>query len=201
MDSGVAPVLHSISGGIVKMTIPAHAEGYPFVIVDLYAADPAALANHKFWPGAMTHPGKLLGSFKDNSAGDLDPAVNELSIDVSKLGVTDTTYLTAAASYSAVEGSFNATDAVTTPLSNPVSAKPTLEISVHPGVDVPDLITELSWLGATDSYDLQSNESVNKATGWSIVPADGTVYTLGRSVSTLGFDPIKPTLFYRLISR
>lgn len=201
VDSGVAPVAHSISGGTLKLSIPAHSEGYPFGIVDVYVADPAALASHKFWPAALTHPGKLLGSFKDNGAGDLDPAVNELSIDVSSFGLTDTTYLTAAVSYSAVEGSFNATEAVTTPLSNPVSAKPTLEISVHPGVDVPDLITELSWLGAADSYDLQSNESVNKAAGWSLVPADGTVYNLGRSVSILGFDPTKPTLFYRLISR
>ena len=196
-DQGVAPVLQSLVGGILKVTLPAPTEGYPNSVLDLYRVDPAALAKTTFWPAALVHPGTYLGSFTDNGPGDLNPVSNELSIDVSAFGLTDTTYIAAAASYSAVAGSFNAPDAVTTPMSNPISAKPTLSITV----DTTALTAELSWLGAPDAFDALSNPLVNSATGWAALPADSTVHTGGRNVLPTTFDPAKKALFYRLQSK
>ncbi len=155
------------------------------------------MATTTFWPAALVHPGTFLGSFTDNGPGDLNPVSNELSINVSTFGLTDTTYIAAAASYSAVAGSFNAPDAVTTPMSNPISAKPTLSITV----DTTALTAELSWLGAPDAFDALSNTLVNSATGWTALPADSTVHTGGRNVLPTSFDPATKALFYRLQSK
>ncbi len=190
---GVAPVLQSLSAGILKVTLPAAAEAYPFVALDLYLADPAALAKTKFWPAAMTHPGKFLGTFTDNGPGDLNPAANELSIDVSSFALTDTTYLTAAASYSATPGVFNAPDSVTTPMSNPVSAKPTLAIRVNSETST----AEVSWLGAPNAYELLFSLDVANPNGWVPAATDSIVHTLGRTVSSTPLDASK-TGFYRL---
>ena len=192
---GVAPVLQSITGGILKGTIPAPSAAYPNVALDLYLPDSAALAKANFWPAAMTHPGTFLGSYTDNGPGDLNPNVNEISIDVSGLGLTDTTYLAAAASYSSVAGSFNATNAVTSPMSNPVSAKPTLAIKVDSTLNT----AELSWLGAPNAYDLQLNNAVEAAGNWFPLPAANHVR--GRNVSTTVAERFEPAYFYRLISK
>lgn len=194
-SQGTAPVLQSITGGILKGTIPAPSAAYPNVALDLYLADPAALAKAKFWPAAMTHPGTFLGSYTDNGPGDLNPNVNEISIDVSGLGLTDTTYLAAAASYSSIAGSFNATNAVTSPMSNPISALPTLVIKVDSTLNT----AELSWLGAPNAYDLQLNNAVEAAGNWFPLPAADHVR--GRNVSTTVAERFEPAYFYRLISK
>lgn len=196
---GVAPVLQSISGGILKGTIPAPSAAYPNVALDLYLADPAALAKANFWPAAMTHPGAFLGSYTDNGPGDLNPAANEISIDVSGLGLTDTTYLAAAASYSSVAGSFNAVNAVTSPMSNPVSAKPVLAIKV----DTTTLTTELSWLGAPGIFDAQLNNNVADASGWGPFPVISSSHANGRNIISTAYEPVSfvESVFYRLISR
>jgi hypothetical protein len=165
------------------------------VELDLYLADPAALAKTNFWPAAMTHPGRFLGTYTDNGPGDLNPNVNEISINVSGLGLTDTTYLTAAASYSSIAGSFNATNAVTSPMSNPVAAKTTLSIKV----DVSTFTTELSWLGAPDIYTPQINNFVGDNTGWGPFLFNST-HARGRTVVTTAYDSFEPAVFYRLIS-
>lgn len=194
---GVAPVLQSITGGILKGTIPAPSAAYPNAALDLYLADPTALANARFWPAAMTHPGTFLGTYTDNGPADLNPNANEISIDVSGLGLTDTTYLAAAASYSSVAGSFNATNAVTSPMSNPVSAKPTLAIKVNTTL----FTTELSWLGAPDAFDLQINNEVGAAGNWVPLPAGGVNHVGGRNVLTTTAEAFEPAYFYRLISK
>ena len=196
-SQGVAPVLQGITGGILKGAIPAPSAAYPNVALDLYLADPAALAKANFWPAAMTHPGTFLGSYTDNGPGDLNPNVNEISIDVSGLGLTDTTYLAAAASYSSIAGSFNATNAVTSPMSNPISAKPMLAIKVDSTLNT----AELSWLGAPNAYDLQLNNAVEAAGNWFTLPAGGVNHTSGRNVSTTVAERFEPAYFYRLISK
>ncbi len=196
-SQGVAPVLQSITGGILKGTIPAPSAAYPNTALDLYLADPAALAKANFWPAAMTHPGTFLGSYTDNGPGDLNPNVNEISIDVSGLGLTDTTYLAAAASYSSIAGSFNAPNAVTSPMSNPISAKPTLAIKVNTTL----FTTELSWLGAPDAFDLQINNEVGAAGNWVPLPAGGVNHVGGRNVLMTTAETFEPAYFYRLISK
>lgn len=195
-SKGVAPVLQSITGGILKGTIPAPSAAYPNVVLDLYLADPAGLAKANFWPAAMTHPGRFLGSYMDNGPGDLNPNVNEISIDVSGLGLTDATYLAAAASYSSIAGSFNATNAVTSPMSNPISARPTLAIKVNSILPT----TELSWLGAPNAYDLQLNNAV-EAGDWFTLPSGDVENFGGRNIVTRAAEFFEPAYFYRLISR
>lgn len=196
---GVTPVLQSITGGILKGTIPAPSAAYPNVALDLYLADPAGLAKTNFWPAAMTHPGTFLGSYADNGPGDLNPNANEISIDVSSLGLTDTTYLAAAASYSSISGSFNATNAVTSPMSNPISAKPSLIMKV----DTTTLITELSWLGAPGTFDVELNNNVADAGGWGPFPIINSSHVAGRNVLTTAYEDINfsQSVYFRLISR
>jgi hypothetical protein len=196
-SQGVAPVLQSITGGILKGTMQAPSAAYPNAALDLYLADPAALAKANFWPAAMTHPGRFLGSYTDNGPADLNPNANEISIDVSGLGLTDTTYLAAAASYSSIAGSFNAPNAVTSPMSNPVSAKPTLAIKVNTTLNT----TELSWLGVPDAFDLQINNEVGAAGNWVTLPAGGVNHVGGRNVLTTTAETFEPAYFYRLISK
>lgn len=194
---GVVPVIKGLSGGVLKVSIPAPSAGYPNAALDLYLADPVALAKNNFYPAAMVHPGKLLGTYADNGAGDANPAANELSIDVSTFGITDSTYLAAAASYSSVAGNFNATNAVTTPMSSPFSARPVLSIKV----DAAAFTTELSWLGAPGLFAPQLNNIVNDNTGWSPIPPANVSHTGGRNIVISSFDPFTEAVFYRLISQ
>jgi hypothetical protein len=194
---GAAPILQSIAGGILKGTIPAPSAACPNVELDLYLADPAALAKTNFWPAAMTHPGTFLGTFTDNGPSDLNPIANEISIDVSSMGLTDRTYLAAAASYSSISGRFNATHAITSPMSNPVSIKPTLIIKANPAT----FTTELSWLGAPHAYDPEVGNVVEDAGGWFPLAPEMTSHFKGRNIATPGFDPFEGAFFYRLISR
>ncbi|MBI1839907.1 MAG: hypothetical protein HYR88_03520, partial [Verrucomicrobia bacterium] len=198
VDQGVAPVLQSVAGGVLKASIPLPSDAYPNVVLDLYKADPAAIAKLSSYPAALVHPGAFLGSYVDNGPGDLNPAVGELSIDVSAFGLSDDTYLTAAASYSSVAGSFNGTEAVTTPMSNPISVRPSLLIRLNLEAG----LTELSWLGAPVQFDVHSSPVLTAdASGWPLVPisADAFTSTGGRNVVTTSIDSAKAAAFYRLV--
>ncbi|MBK7998509.1 MAG: hypothetical protein IPK15_07280 [Verrucomicrobia bacterium] len=190
-------MIKSLSGGILKVSIPAPAAAYPNTALDLYLADTAALAKNNFYPAAMIHPGAFLGTYTDNGPLDTDPAANELSIDVSAFGITDSTVLTAAASYSSVAGNFNAINAVTTPMASPFSANPVLSIKV----DAVAFTTELSWLGAPNLFDLQINNNVEDSGNWSPLPAGSVAHTGGRNIVTTGFENFDGATFYRLISK
>jgi hypothetical protein len=196
-SQGVVPVIKSLSGGILKISIPAPSAAYPNTALDLYLADTVALAKNNFYPAAMIHPGAFLGTYTDNGPLDTDPAANELSIDVSAFGITDSTVITAAASYSSEAGNFNAINAVTTPMSSPFSAKPVLSIKV----DAVAFTTELSWLGAPNLFDLQINNNVEDSGNWSPLPAGSVAHTGGRNIVTTSFENFDGATFYRLISK
>ena len=195
VSAGVAPVLQSLSGGILTGTLPAPSAGYPNAVIDLYRVDPAALAKTNFWPAALVHPLTWLGSYSDNGPGDLDPDPNKFSINVNAFGLSDTTYLAAAASYSTDPALFNGTNAVTSPMSNPISARPSIAISLQLPTGV-----ELSWLGPDGAYKAQINNNVGDTGGWA--PVGPSTYTGGRNVIITGFDPFPETIvFYRLINQ
>lgn len=197
VSQGLVPVIKGLSAGVLKVSIPAPAAGYPNAALDLYLPDAAALAKNNFYPAAMVHPGTFLGSYADNGPGDSDPAPNELSIDVSAFGITDSTYVTAAASYSSEPGNFNAVNAVTTPMASPFSARPVLSIKV----DSTAFTTELSWLGAPGLFAPQLNNIVNDGTGWSPIPPATVSHTGGRNIAVTSYDPFTEAVFYRLISQ
>jgi hypothetical protein len=192
-SAGAVPVLRKLSGGILSGTIPAPAAGYPNVQLDLYKVDPVALRNTNFWPLPVTHPMTFLGTYTDNGPGDLNPNANEISIDVSSFGLSDTTYVAAAASYSSIPGLFNATNAVTSPMSNPISALPTLSISLEVLANA-----TISWLGPEGVYRLEVGNDLNDPGTW--FPIGTGVYTGGRNVVENAHDPFSPGVFFRLIS-
>lgn len=192
-STGVAPVLRRLSGGILSGTIPAAGAGYPNVEFDLYKVDPAALGNTNFWPLPVTHPMTWLGTYTDNGPGDSNPNANEISIDVSGFGLSDTTYVAAAASYSAIPGLFNATNAVTSPMSNPISARPTLSISL----EVLGNAT-LSWLAPEGLFRLEFGNDLNDLGSW--FPLGTGTYTGGRNVVPNPHDPFSPGVFFRLVA-
>jgi hypothetical protein len=192
-SAGAVPVLRKLSGGILSGTIPAAGAGYPNVEFDLYKVDPVALANTNFWPLPMTHPMTFLGTYTDNGPGDSNPNANEFSIDVSSFGLSDTTYVAVAANYSAIPALFNATNAVTSPMSNPISARPTLSISLEPLVNA-----TLSWLAPDGAFRLEFSNDLNDPGGW--FPLGTGTYTGGRNTVLNAHDPFSPGVFFRLIN-
>jgi hypothetical protein len=192
-SAGAVPVLRKLSGGILSVTIPAAGAAYPNVELDLYKVDPVALGNTNFWPLPVTHPMTWLGTYTDNGPGDSNPNANEFSIDVSSFGLSDTTYVAAAVSYSAIPGLFNATNAVTSPMSNPISARPMLSISLEVLVNA-----TLSWLGPEGAFRLEFSNDMNDPGGW--FPLGTGIYTGGRNTVLNAHDPFSPAVFFRLIS-
>jgi hypothetical protein len=193
VSMGIAPVLKSLTGGTLSGTIPAPAAGYPNAEFDLYLVDPVALANTNYWPAVVTHPMTWLGTYTDNGPADLDADPNEFSIDVSGFALSDTTYVAAAASYSSIPGSFNATNAITTPMSNPISRRPALSISL-----VPLGNATLSWIAAPGAFQLQFIDNLNDM-GW--FPLGLGTYTGGRNVLDNPHDVFAAGIFFRLISQ
>jgi hypothetical protein len=191
VSQGVAPVLKSLTGGRLNGTFPAAAVASPNVALDLYLVDPATLAKTNAWPAPMTTPQRWLLSFADNDSSDLDADPNEFSIDVSSFGLSPTTYVAVAASYSAIPGLFNATNAVTSPLSNPISARPTIRMAL-----LGDGNVELSWLAAEGAYWFEFNGDLNDPGGW--FPVGPGTYFGGRNIGTLPFDTVSEAVFFRL---
>jgi len=114
---------------------------------------------------------------------------------VSSFGLSDTTYVAAAVSYSAIPGLFNATNAVTSPMSNPISARPTLGISLH--VMEGSGVVELSWLAPEGLYEAESKDDLNDTgPGFPILGAD---YTGGRNIVQTAFDPFALGVFFQLV--
>lgn len=197
VNAGVAPVLRRIVGGILQGTIPAPSAAYPHVVLELYVTDAAALAKTNYWPAAMVHPGRLLGTYADNGPEDLNPAANEISIDVSGFGIGDTTYLAAAATYSSIPGSFNATNAVTSPMSNPVSARPTLAMKVDGNL----FVTELTWLGAPNVFEPEVCYTMQDNPAYGPFLIQTSTHVRGRNIVTTSYDPFPDApAYYRLIS-
>ena len=201
-DSTIAvPLLGGIANNVLKGSMaPPNAAKYPSAFIDVYVVDTAALANTEgAWPSPRVHPGQWFGTFTDNGPGDADPAPNQFAIDISALGLSDTSYVTAAVTYSTVANASNVGQSVTTPMSNPVSAKPTLTIKV----DTTTLTTELSWLAAPGAYDAQLNNNVADTSGWGPFPVISSSYANGRNIISTAYEPVSfvESVFYRLISR
>jgi hypothetical protein len=95
-----------------------------------------------------------------------------------------------AASYSQDPAVFNGTNAVTTPMSNPISARPTVRMAVVGGN------VELSWLAAEGAYWFEFNSDLNDPGGW--FPVGPGTYFGGRNIGTLPFDTLGTAVFFRV---
>jgi len=189
-----SPVLTGLAGGILRGKMaPANLAKYPFAFIDVYTVDSAALANTEgVWPLPRTHPSRWLGTFIDNGAGDQDPADNQFAIDLSSAALTDTSYVTVGVTYS-IEAASNVGLAVTSPMSNPISRRPTLGLSLQVLGNA-----ELSWLAAEGAFQLEFTNDLNDPGSW--FPLGTGTYTGGRNIAQTPHDPFSPGVFFRLIS-
>lgn len=192
----IRPVLGKITGGQVTGTFAApNMSSYVDAIIDLYVVDPAALGKDLYAAEPMVHPMTWLASYKDNGAGDLDPADNAFKLDLSGFSLSETTYVAVAVSYSMDTGAFNVARAVTSPMSNPVSARPELKIKRVTGTDN----YELSWLGAQGAFVPQTTLDLVPAT-WAEMFDVTVEYTYGRNHFQVPNEFFDPSHYYRLSS-
>lgn len=184
----VRPVLGKIDGGMIAGKFAAPSSEFQYSVIDLYLIDPAALAKPApSGEAAMVHPLRLLGSFQDGGPGDLELAPNEFKFDLSGFGLSPTTYVAVAVSYSMDAGVFNAARSVTSPMSNPVSVRPRLEIKVVPHPEIAGLLqSQLSWLAAEGAFEPQINGG--NLMDWDILVPPIT-YTNGRNTTQVDQTP------------
>ena len=97
----VVPVITAFTNNVLagSMTGPNGVD-YTAAFIDVYTVDPAALAKTNYWPAPITHPLRWLATFTDNGAGDLDPAANQFTFNLSSVGLSADTYVTVAVTYS-----------------------------------------------------------------------------------------------------
>ncbi len=194
VNQGAVPILRHLTNGVLHGTFPAASAAYPFAVIDLYLVDPVALENTNYWPLPVVHPMTWLGTYTDNSPGDLDLDSNEFSIDVSGFGLSPTTYVAVAVSYSSDANLFNAANAVTSPMSNPIAERTALHETVR-GIDT----VELSWLASEGAYVVQATPTFAPF-DWLESIGDRT-YVSGRNLLLVSFDPFADAQFFRLISQ
>ncbi len=188
------PILSGLSGGILTGSfVPPDGVNYTSAIIDLYAVDPAGLASRLYWPAPIVHSSTWLGGYKDNGPYDYDPTPNQFAIDLNILRLAPGTYVAVAVTYSTHDRLFNAGQAITGPMSNPLAGEPTLLMTYSP--DLQQL--ELSWLALPDAFTAQVTDALGFG-GWSGIP--GGSYSDGRNVLQVQMDPTLSKQFYRLIS-
>jgi hypothetical protein len=190
-----SPVLTGLAGGILRGKIaPGNLVKYPFAFIDVYIVDSAALANTAdVWPLPRTHPSRWLGTYTDNGPGDQDPANNQFAIDLSSVGLPDATYVTVGVTYSTEATASNVGLAVTSPMSNPISRRPSLGITLQVLGNA-----ELSWLAADGAFQLQVSNDLGDPGSW--FPIGTGTYNGGRNIVQNPHDPFSPGVFFRLIS-
>jgi hypothetical protein len=192
-SSGVAPVLRGLTNGVVSGTFPAPSAAYPNVILDFYTADPAALSKTNNWPAPTTLPLNWLTSLTDNGPGDLDPTPNAFRVDLSTFGAAPGSSFAASASYSQSATLFNGTNAVTSPMSNPISTNIVMGIRVTAPLQV-----ELSWIAPEGLFLPEWVGSFGGVDSWFPVPGP-TTYNGGRNIIPFTLDAFIDTFFFRLV--
>jgi len=154
---------------------------YTTAYLDLYTVDADALASTNNWPLPITHSAQWLATFQDNDAADLDPAPGAFAVRVSSFNLPQQTYVAVAATYAKADGPTEAGASVTSPLSNPITALPILQIRVSAA----DSTAEVSWL-SSEVFVLEVSTDLTP-NGWVELPP--ATYTGGRNITTFQFFP------------
>jgi hypothetical protein len=187
----VTPTLNAITNNIISGTIEPPAGEYIAAFVDVYTADPAALANTNAWPTVITHPSRWLATFTDNGTGDLNLAQGAFAFDISSFGVADSNYVTITVTYSKEANASIAGLAVTTAPASPVSRRPSLTIRVEGDQVV------LSWIAPENAFIAQQNNTFDP-NSW--LEYDGETHTGGRNINLIPKDTFPGLTLYRLTS-
>jgi hypothetical protein len=200
-SAGVPPVIQRYTNNIISGIYAAPSATYPNTIIDVYVADPAAVAGTNYLPYPTVLPGRLLASFTDNGPGDLNPDPNAFTFNLSSYGLGANDYVAVSVSYSQEAGKFNAELAVSSPLSNPANQHPRLNLVrvLDPAAppDQADMIL-LHWIAPDGAYLPQVNSNFDPS-GWFelITP----VSFGGRSFFSLPRDGAAELQVFRLISQ
>jgi len=190
----VTPTLHAITNNIISGTAAPVFGEYVSAFIDVYTADPAAIANTNAWPTVLTHPSRWLATFTDDGPGDLDPAPGAFAFDISSFGVADSNYVTVTVTYSKEANASNAGQAVTTAPATPVSRRPSLMIRIEG--DPATVI--LSWIAPDEAFVVQQNNSFNPNSWLEFFPH---THIGGRNINEIPKDTFSPLTLYRLISQ
>jgi len=179
------PTLNFITNNILTGTITPIFGEYIAAFLDIYIADPAALANTNAFPAVLTHPNRWLAS-TNLGAGDT------FAFNISSLGVADTNFVTVTVTYSKEANASNAGLAVTTAPATPVSRAPSLTITLT------ETTTILSWIAPDEAFVVQQNNSFNPNTWLEFFPH---THSGGRNINEIPKDTFPGPTFYRLISQ
>jgi hypothetical protein len=188
--SAIVPVLNTITNNVLSGTMTGPAGEYVAAFIDVYTVDSLALANNAYWPDAVVHPLRWLATYTDNGAGDLDPGANTFAFNLSSFGLSDSTYVTVAVTYSKDAASSNVDRALTGPTAAPVSRRPVVHIRTETDKAI------VWWFSRPDAFFAEQNETLNPNTWLTLIDA---VYTGGRNVVEFpfGFSSL-PMSFFRL---
>lgn len=191
--AAAAPQLRRFTNGVVAGTfVPPNGTTYTSSFVDFYVVDSAALASTNLWPSPKVHPSRWLGTLVDNGPEDRDPAPNQFAFNIGAAGLSDTAYVTAAVTYSASPLGTGVGTSVTSPMSNPISVRPTLGIALV-GVTA----VELSWLAPENLFIVESTEG---SLGFGGFYPEGTLQNFaGRNIFTVSYDAFASSAFFRLV--
>jgi len=179
-SSAAVPRLIYITNGVLvgSFGLPSGVD-YTTAYLDLYTVDGTALASTNNWPLPITHSAQWLKTFQDNDASDLDPAPGAFAVALTSFNLPATTYVAVAATYAKADGPTLGGESVTTPLSNPITPRPILHISVTGDT------AEVSWL-SSDIFRLEVSTDLTP-NGWVELPP--ATYTGGRNITSLQFFP------------
>ena len=192
-SAGVVPLLTELSGGELKGSVAAPSAAYPYVTISVYLCDMAGMSKTNFWPNAMVHPGRHLLSFADNGPEDLDLDLSEFSVNLSALGVPADAYLAVAATYSGSPFGSSATNAVTSPMSNPISREPRARLRL-----LDNGTSEISWIAPPGVYALEISDNLSDPGSW--FPIGTGTYHLGRHIGIVPTDYGSERVFFRVVA-
>ena len=178
------PVLNFITNNILSGIITPIFGEYIAAFLDIYIADPAALANTNAGP-VLAHPNRWLAS-TNLGAGDT------FTFDISSLGVANTNFVTVTVTYSKEANASNAGLAVTAAPAAPVSRAPSLTITLTETTAI------LTWIAPDEAFVVQQNNSFNPNTWLEFFPH---THSGGRNVNEIPRDTFPGPTFYRLISQ
>lgn len=191
--AGVIPALTSWSGAELKGNMAAPSAAYPYVTISVYLCDIAGMNKTNFWPNVMTHPGRHLLSFTDNGPEDLDLDLNKFTVSLGASEIPSDAYLAVAATYSGSPVSSSATNAVTSPMSNPISREPRAQLRL-----LSDGNSEISWIAPPGVFAVEVSDNLSDPEAWFPI-ATGT-YHLGRYVALIPTDYGSARAFFRVVA-
>lgn len=191
--NAIVPVLNTITNNLLSGALTGPLGDYVAAFIDVYTVDTAALGNNAYRPETVVHPSRYLATYTDSGTGDLDPANGTFAFDLTSFGLSDSTYVTVAVTYSKEPAASNVGQAVTGPTAAPISRVPAIYIRTEVDKAI------LWWFARPDSNYVEQTETLTPPAWTTFI--DST-YTAGRNVLEFPFGfSSQPMSYFRLIKQ